>query len=336
MLTIGSARAHLRRPGLLPAAAAATALAAVAAVSSASTTASAAPVSPAAFESAPIGWGGQNGGTTGGAGGSSVTVTTASALDSALQSSSAMTIHVSGMISLSGMHKVAANKSVLGLGSNSGLTGGGLNVASVHNVIIRNLVLKNADDDSINVQYSTNVWIDHNDLSNGHDGLVDIKRSSDFITVSWNHFHNHDKTALLGHDDNNQAEDLGHLRVTYHHNWFDATTQRHPRVRFGNPVHVYNNYYVGNSGYGIASTCNAGVLSEHNYFENVAHPTVIQTGDSPDGNLKVSGDFLTGSGAEQTRNSGSVAAIPYSYTADPAANVKSIVTSGAGTGKVGL
>jgi pectate lyase len=337
MLTIGSARAHLRRRGLLPVAAAATALAAVAAVSSAgTTTASAAgPVTPAA-ESAPIGWGGQNGGATGGAGGATVTVTTAAQLDSALQSSGATTIRVSGMISLSGMHKVASNKSVLGVGSSSGLTGGGLNVASVHNVIIRNLVLKNADDDSINVQYSTNVWIDHNDLSNGHDGLVDIKRSSDFITVSWNHFHNHDKTALLGHDDGNSAEDLGHLRVTYHHNWFDATTQRHPRVRFGNPVHVYNNYYVGNSGYGIASTCNAGVFSERNYFQNVAHPTVIQTGDSPDGNLKVSGDFLTGSGAEQTRNAGSVAAIPYSYSPDPAANVKSIVTGGAGTGKIGL
>src|SRR4051794_38397079 len=273
--------------------------------------------SASAAESSPIGWASQNGGTTGGTGGATVTVTSASALDSALQSGSRQIIRVSGMISLSGMHKVNSNKSILGVGSGSGISGGGLNLSSVSNVIIRNLVFRNADDDSINVQESAhNIWIDHNDLSNGHDGLVDIKRGSDFVTVSWNHFHNHDKTALLGHDDGNSGEDLNHLRVTYHHNWFDATTQRHPRVRFGNPVHVYNNYYVGNSGYGIASTCNAGVFSERNYFENVAHPTVIQTGDSPDGNLKVSGDFLTGSGAEQTRNTGSVAAIPYSYSPD--------------------
>ena len=290
-----------------------------------------------AAESSPIGWASQNGGTTGGSGGSTVTVTSASALDSALQSSSRQIIRVSGMISLSGMHKVSSNKSILGVGSGSGISGGGLNLSGVSNVIIRNLVFRNADDDSINVQESArNIWIDHNDLSNGHDGLVDIKRGSDFVTVSWNHFHNHDKTALLGHDDGNGSQDIGHLRVTYHHNWFDGTTQRHPRVRFGNPVHVYNNYYNGNSGYGVASTCNAGVLVERNYFENVSHPTVTQTGDSPSGNLRVINNYLVNSGTEQVRNGASVAAIPYAYTPDANNKVKSIVTAGAGTGKIGL
>jgi pectate lyase len=290
-----------------------------------------------AAESSPIGWASQNGGTTGGTGGSTVTVTSASALDSALQSSSRQIIRVSGVISLSGMHKVSSNKSILGVGSGSGISGGGLNLSGVSNVIIRNLVFRNADDDSINVQESAhNIWIDHNDLSNGHDGLVDIKRGSDFVTVSWNHFHNHDKTALLGHDDGNGSQDIGHLRVTYHHNWFDGTTQRHPRVRFGNPVHVYNNYYNGNSGYGVASTCNAGVLVERNYFENVAHPTVTQTGDSPSGNLRVINNYLVNSGTEQVRNGASVAAIPYAYTPDANNKVKSIVSAGAGTGKIGL
>jgi pectate lyase len=264
-------------------------------------------------------------------------VSSASALDSALQSSSRQIIRVSGMISLSGMHKVSSNKSILGVGSGSGISGGGLNLSGVSNVIIRNLVFRNADDDSINVQESArNIWIDHNDLSNGHDGLVDIKRGSDFVTVSWNHFHNHDKTALLGHDDGNGSQDIGHLRVTYHHNWFDGTTQRHPRVRFGNPVHVYNNYYNGNSGYGVASTCNAGVLVERNYFENVPHPTVTQTGDSPSGNLRVINNYLVNSGTEQVRNGASVAAVPYPYTPDANNKVKSIVTAGAGTGKIGL
>jgi pectate lyase len=290
-----------------------------------------------AAESSPIGWASQNGGTTGGSGGSTVTVSSASALDSALQSSSRQIIRVSGMISLSGMHKVSSNKSILGVGSGSGISGGGLNLSGVSNVIIRNLVFRNADDDSINVQESArNIWIDHNDLSNGHDGLVDIKRGSDFVTVSWNHFHNHDKTALLGHDDGNGSQDIGHLRVTYHHNWFDGTTQRHPRVRFGNPVHVYNNYYNGNSGYGVASTCNAGVLVERNYFENVSHPTVTQTGDSPSGNLRVINNYLVNSGTEQVRNGASVAAVPYAYTPDANNKVKSIVTAGAGTGKIGL
>ncbi len=107
-------------------------------------------------------------------------------------------------------------------------------------------------------------------------------------------------------------------------------------MRFGNPVHVYNNYYNGNSGYGVASTCNAGVLVERNYFENVSHPTVTQTGDSPSGNLRVLNNYLVNSGTEQVRNGASVAAIPYAYTLDAGANVKGIVTAGAGTGKIGL
>src|SRR5882724_3697065 len=84
----------------------------------------------AAFESSPVGFASLNGGTTGGAGGSTVTVTSASALDSALQSGSRQIIRVQGMISLTGMHKVASNKSILGVGSNSGLTGGGLNISN--------------------------------------------------------------------------------------------------------------------------------------------------------------------------------------------------------------
>ena len=62
---------------------------------------------------------------------------------------------------------------------------------AVHNVIIRNLVFRNASDDSINVQmFSHHVWIDHNDLAQGYDGLIDIKRGSSYVTVSWNHLHN--------------------------------------------------------------------------------------------------------------------------------------------------
>jgi hypothetical protein len=45
----------------------------------------------------------------------------------------------------------------------------------------------------------------------------------------------------------------------------DGSRQRNPRVRFGEPVHVYNNYYRNNELYGIASTMNGGVLVEGNY-----------------------------------------------------------------------
>ncbi|MDY7088519.1 MAG: RICIN domain-containing protein [Actinomycetota bacterium] len=282
----------------------------------------------------PAGWAGTNGGTTGGGSGPTVTVTNASALTSALQSSTAQTIRISGMISVSGMQRVASNKTILGVGANSGLNGGGLTMSRVQNIIIRNLNFANSSDDAINIQDgSHHIWIDHNTFSNAADGLVDIRLASDFITVSWNITRSHDKTMLLGSDDSNTG-DRGKLRVTYHHNWFQGTNQRHPRVRFGNPVHVLNNYYSNIGSYGVASTTEAGVLVEGNYFENVSRPTTLAQGSSPNGNLVQRNNVFVNSGTPMT--SGSVASIPYAYTVDPPNNVKGIVTAGAGTGKLGL
>jgi pectate lyase len=280
------------------------------------------------------GWATQCGGTTGGGSASPVTVTSGSQLVSEMQASGARVIRVSGSLSISGMQKVAANKTIIGVGSGAAITGGGLNVASVSNVIIRNINFRNWSDDAINVQYSTRVWIDHNSFTNGNDGAVDIKRASDCATVSWNRVFGHDKSFLLGHSDDNSGEDSGKLRVTYHHNWFDGSNQRHPRVRFGNPVHVFNNYYNNVGGYGVASTEGAGVLVEGNYFENTDDPYHLGEGDSGPGSLVARNNHFVNSGSGQS--GGSVAGIPYSYQLDTASNVKSIVTSGAGTGRIGL
>jgi pectate lyase len=246
---------------------------------------------------------------------------------------------VDGMLTLpAAMHRIASDKSILGVGANSGVSTGGLNMTTgAKNIIIRNMKFINAFDDSINIQESAHhVWIDHCDFSMGYDGLLDVKRGADFVTVSWNYFHDHDKTMLLGHDDGNAAQDLGRLRVTYHHNWFDGTVQRHPRVRFADPVHVFNNYYFGNSGYGVASTMNAGVVVEGNYFENVPNPTVTVTGESDPGRVVARNNFLVGSGTPQTAGTAVEPSTYYSYTLDNPADVKSIVMAGAGVGKLGL
>ncbi|MEV6495396.1 right-handed parallel beta-helix repeat-containing protein, partial [Actinoplanes sp. NPDC051633] len=281
-----------------------------------------------------VGWATQNGGTSGGGSAPATTVTSASALTSAIGSSSAAVIRVSGTITCSGMLRVQSNKTILG-NSGASIVGCGLTISGGTNIIVRNLSFRDWDDDAINVEQSArNVWIDHNSFSNGYDGAVDIKRGSDFVTVSWNRVFNHDKSMLLGHSDDNGSQDIGHLRVTYHHNFFDASTQRHPRVRFGNPVHVYNNYYNGNSGYGVASTEGAGVLVEANSFENVEDPFHLGEGSSGPGTHEARNNQLVNSGSGQT--GGSVASIPYSYTPDPAANVESIVTAGAGAGRISV
>jgi pectate lyase len=155
------------------------------------------------------------------------------------------------------------------------------------------------------------------------------------VTVSWNRFHETDKSMLLGHSDS-FPDDIGYLKVTYHHNFFDGSHQRHPRVRFGEPVHVYNNYYRGIGLYGVASTENAGVLVEANYFEDVAFPCHSVSGyaDSAPGRLVERSNIFVRSG---TCESGGTVADPrsyYSYTADSATSVPSLVTAGAGVGRI--
>ncbi len=291
-----------------------------------------------------VGWATQGGGTTGGAGGTTVTVTSLAALTTAAASAAAQTIRVDGNFTCSADVKVASNKTILGVGAGSGLTGCGLSIRGVSNVIIRNLRISfvragNGNGDAIHIDNATRLWIDHNELfsdtthgTDYYDGLLDITHAADYITVSWNYLHDHIKCSLVGHSDSNASEDTGHLRITYHHNRFDGCDQRNPRVRFGNPVHLYNNYFNSIGLYAIASTENAGVLVEGNYFENVADPFHQGQADSGPGGVVARNNFFVSSGTGQT--GGSVAAIPYTYTVDTPSAVKNAVIAGAGTGKI--
>ncbi|WP_430784193.1 pectate lyase family protein [Actinoplanes sp. G11-F43] len=298
--------------------------------------------SPVAFSAlaAPSAADGFGAGTTGGAAGPTVTVTTAAQLAQYAGANTPYTILVSGRITASGMITVVANKSVLGVGSTAEITGGGLQLGTTtrpgNNVIIRNIRFGNASDDSISVTNKAHhVWIDHNEFLPGYDGSLDIKRQSTNVTVSWNRFRGTDKTMLLGHSDNHPA-DVGYLRVTYHHNWFEGSQQRHPRVRFGEPVHLYNNYYDNIGLYGIASTQNAGVVAEGNYFENVAHPCHSTSGyaESDPGRLMQRDNVFVDSGICEAGGAVQSPADYYTYHLDPAASVPSLVTAGAGVGRI--
>jgi pectate lyase len=259
-------------------------------------------------------------------GGTSVTVSSASALTDYISRSGQYTIYVSGTISLSGMNDVASNKAIIGVGTNARITGGGLDIDGASNVVVQNITFQGSSDDAINVQDgSTNVWINHCSFGSCSDGQVDIKRESDYVTVSWCHFYNHDHCCLLGHS-NSYTDDIGHLRVTYHHNFFEGEG-RNPRVRFSALCHVYNNYYNG-CDYGVASTMDAEVLVEGNYFRNVDDPCLVGYGSSSDGDLVQRNNVFVNSGSPET--SGSVPSPPYSYSLDNASSIPSIVSSGAG------
>jgi pectate lyase len=242
-------------------------------------------------------------------------------------------IRVAGELILpAGLHAVASDKTIVGVGSVARIRGGGLRLEGVSNVIVRNLSFTGASEDAVEIRNgSHHVWVDHCDLSNAGDGLVDIKTGASEITVSWNRFSDHRKTSLVGHDDR-QVSDVGRLRVTYHHNWFDGTFSRHPRVRFGE-VHVFNNYYAGNV-LGVASTCEAAVVVEANYFLRVPTPTSVGFDRSPPGDLVETANLFVASGHPQTRGRGFDPRTYYAYTPDAASRVAEIVRRGAGVGRV--
>lgn len=137
----------------------------------------------------------------------------------------------------------------------------------------------NSEYDSISINGGKKVWIDHNTFTDGerqdklfppvfpfphdqveqkvqhHDGQVDITNGSDLVTLTYNHFQNHDKTSLIGGSDS-MTSDEGKLNVTFRANWFDNAGQRMPRVRYGK-IHSYNNYFSGDASGAPDSKLNA-------------------------------------------------------------------------------
>ncbi|MGW3730019.1 pectate lyase family protein [Streptomyces sp. NPDC000851] len=290
-----------------------------------------------AAESSPIGFGA---GATGGGSATAVTVSTLDAFRSAVSGNAAKIVRVNGLISLSGQVDIGSNTTVLGVGSSSGFTGGGLRLKEVSNVVVRNLNISKpvAPADGITVQASTKVWIDHNSFSadrahdkDHYDGLLDINHGSDDVTVSWNTFKDHFKGSLVGHSDNNASEDTGHLKVTYHHNHFSNVYSRIPSLRFGTG-HFYNNYVAG-ADTACHSRMGAQMLVENNVFRDTKTAVTTNRSSDVDGYANLRGNDLGGAATEISRV-GTFTTPPYSYTAESAAGVVASVTSGAGAGKI--
>jgi pectate lyase len=316
-----------RRPALVTATAAALAV----------TAALVLPSSASAADTSPVGFGA---GTTGGGVATAVTVSTLDAFEAAVTGDTAKVVRVNGLITLSGQVDIGSNTTVLGVGSSSGFTGGGLRLKKVTNVVVRNLniskPLKPAD--GITVQASTKVWIDHNSFSadrdhdkDYYDGLLDINHGSDNVTVSWNTFKDHFKGSLVGHSDNNASEDTGHLKVTYHHNWFNNVNSRIPSLRFGTG-HFYDNYVVG-AETAVHSRMGAQMLVENNVFRSTGVAVTTNRSSDVDGYANLRGNDLGGAATEVSRV-GTFTTAPYGYTAEPASSVVASVTGGAGAGKI--
>jgi pectate lyase len=278
-----------------------------------------------------------------------------------------------------------SNTTLIGLGANAGFVNAYLTISSMSNVIVRNLTIVNpcdiapvwdADDgesgnwnseyDGISVIESQHVWIDHNrftdapktddllPVENGkhkqcHDGALDVKKGSDYVTVSNNIFDQHEKNNLIGHSDSSTVDE-GHLTVTFNNNLFSNIASRAPRVRFGK-VHVYNNYYQGSKAdavyphdYSIGVGYKAKIISENNDFSITGASSCADVLKNPGSSSKTgaitdAGSTINGTAMAMSKCSFSADVgwtVPYSYSSVllPTAQVKASVQANAGVGKL--
>lgn len=168
------------------------------------------------------------------------------------------------------------NMTLEGIGEDATAYGWGFLIRNCGNVEIRNLGIMLFPDDGISLDTDNcNIWVHNNDIFYGTagsdadqakgDGSADIKGASTYVTMSYNHFWDSGKSSLCG------MKDTAEFFVTYHHNWFDHSDSRHPRIRVAS-VHIYNNYFDGNSKYGIGITNGGSAFVEANYFRHTKYP----------------------------------------------------------------
>ena len=168
------------------------------------------------------------------------------------------------------------NITIEGVGEDAAVQGIGFIVRNSGNVEFRNFAVMAFMDDGVSLDTKNcNIWVHNMDIFYGStggdsdqakgDGSVDIKGASTNVTVSYVHFWDSGKCSLCGMSDS--AEFL----VTYHHNWFDHSDSRHPRIRVAS-VHIYNNYFDGNAKYGVGTTKGSSAFVEANYYRNCKNP----------------------------------------------------------------
>jgi pectate lyase len=234
------------------------------------------------------------------------------------------------------------------------------------NIVVRNMKIGllpgGADNgDLIGIEANAHhVWIDHNELYTRNikcpgtpdddttfDGMLDIKNSASFITVSYNYMHDHAKVGLIGSSDTDSAE----RRVTYAHNRYENLGSRLPFQRFGF-VHSYNNYFNNITGSGINPRMGGHILVENNFFENALNPifsqsTILGQWDLRNNNARSAADnarfnirWTACSGStpcrkatDWTTSATFPIALPYAYTTYAPEVSRCIALNAAGSGK---
>jgi pectate lyase len=185
-----------------------------------------------------------------------------------------------GDIVIENANNAASFITMEGIGDDAVADGWGIRLKNASNIEVRNIATMNCNSgegDNVGLQQGNDyIWVHNVDLFYGDaggdadqakgDGALDSKKST-YVTFAYNHFWDTGKSNLVGLSEGSTS---GYL-ITFHHNWYDHSDSRHPRVRYYS-AHVYNNYYDGISKYGVGSTLGSSVFVEGNYFRNCKYP----------------------------------------------------------------
>ncbi|WP_308363988.1 MULTISPECIES: RICIN domain-containing protein [unclassified Microbulbifer] len=229
--------------------------------------------------------------------------------------------------------RVADNKTLVGLGPNSRIEGANLDLRDSKNIIVRNLSIANVNPhlveagDGITLLNSSHVWIDHVSFSMISDGHVDANNSEN-VTLSWNHFDG--RNPYVCANQHWYVALVGDSQVSYHHNFFDYTGGRNPKVDgSASRAHLYNNYYKKITYFGIQTINSAQALVEANYFDDTRAPHWNVSGF-----MSASDNVYTGrSATDPDRDSGDSVfgdVSLYNYTLDDANNLPTQLEAGTG------
>jgi pectate lyase len=237
-------------------------------------------------------------GTTGGAGGDVVHAVTPDQLRGFAKSPEPLVVILHGELVFPHYEKlvVRANKSFLGAGEGAAVVNAGFKLINVSNVVFRNFTVRDSyipgdfegkrpdnDRDGIQMDTCTHIWVDHMHFTRLGDGLVDIRKDCDNVTLSWNVFSDHNKALGEGWTSNVVT------RLTLHHNWIRNTHQRNASLDNTAASHVYNNYLENISSYGMLGRNAALLVVEGNYFRGVRNPLHHQ---GPGGELVARGNIF--------------------------------------------
>jgi pectate lyase len=287
------------------------------------------------------------------------------ALNSAAAGTGAAVIYVSGVLP-SGSVRIGSNKTIVGLCGAE--IHGHIDVIGSSNVIIRNIKIVgygvgdcaldpsytstvgcSSGNDAITVEQGSHIWFDHDDISDGTDGNLDITLGADFVTVSWTKFHytprtdntGNDSTGAAGHrysnlvgGSDNSSADMGKLNITWHHDWWaDNVVERQPRIRYGKN-HLFNNLWSStSSNYCVRAGMDAQILLENNAFVGVRNPQQYNsTADQQTSFITATNNLYSGTSGTQVTGGGGTpfTTPPYTVTQDAASSVQAAVQAGAG------